>query len=185
MPNWSEGRPLWIAVAILFVIVLARAQATYWVGRAARTGSLHTRLAPRLTGPRMTSAIQKLHRWGAPLVTVSFLTVGFQTVVNAAAGFTGMRWPRYTVAMVPGCVAWAFIYATVGLAAFDAWLALAARSTWWAVLLLVLLVALAGLLVHRYRRRRSPSAPLSGPIDSGAALPEHRGQHPQPENRGQ
>ncbi|WP_029137099.1 DedA family protein [Nakamurella lactea] len=176
MPNWWQGRPLWIAAIILFVIVFARAQGTYWIGRAARSGSLRTRWAPKLTGPRVSSAVRKLNRWGAPLVTVSFLTVGFQTVVNAAAGLTAMRWPRYTLAMVPGCVAWAFIYATVGLAAFDAWLALAARSAWWAWLVAALLAVGVLLLLRRLRRSRG--------LDSGSVVPEDRSHRPQAENGG-
>ena len=52
-------------------------------------------------------------------MTVSFLTVGLQTVVNAAAGLIRMPWIRYTVAMLIGCIAWAAIYATVGIAAVE------------------------------------------------------------------
>lgn len=169
MPSWWQGRPLWLAVAILFVIVLVRAQATYWIGRAARSGSLRTRWAPKLTGPRISAAVTKLNKWGAPLVTVSFLTVGFQTVVNAAAGLTAMRWPRYTVAMLPGCLAWAFIYATIGLAAFDAWLALAARSVWWAWVLLATAAALVLWLMLRRRsaRRSARTSALGTSAPSG------------------
>ena len=34
MPSWLVGRPFAIAWAVLFGIVLLRAQATYWAGRA-------------------------------------------------------------------------------------------------------------------------------------------------------
>ena len=61
---------------------------------------------------------------------MSFLTVGLQTVVNAAAGLIRMPWVRYTIAMLIGCVAWALIYATVGIAAVEACIALAAHSPW-------------------------------------------------------
>ena len=86
MPSWLEGKPFAITFAVLFGIVLLRAQATYWLGRGVTAGVLHTRWADRITGPRTTKAIASLNRWGPPLVTVSFLTIGFQTVVNAAAG---------------------------------------------------------------------------------------------------
>ena len=115
---------------MLFVIVLLRAQATYWLGRGVTAGVLHTRCADKVTGPRTTKAIASLNRWGPPLVTVSFLTIGLQTVVNAAAGLIRMPWIRYTIAMLIGCVAWALIYATVGIAAVEAGLALAAHSPW-------------------------------------------------------
>ena len=128
MASWFDGAPFWIAFAALFGIVCVRAQATYWAGRGLTAGARRTRLADRIDNPRTTRVTDALNRWGAPLVTLSFLTIGFQTAINAAAGITRMRWPRYTLAMVPGCLAWAAIYATVGLAAAQAWIALAARS---------------------------------------------------------
>ena len=86
MPTWFEGMPFGIAVVALFLIVLLRAQATYWIGRGVVAGALRTRFADKLTGPRTTRAIELLNRWGPPVVTVSFLTVGFQTVANARGG---------------------------------------------------------------------------------------------------
>lgn len=130
MPSWLDGKPFVITFSVLFAIVLVRAQATYWLGRGITAGVLHTPLATRISGPRTTRAIESLNRWGPPLVTVSFLTIGFQTVVNAAAGLIRMPWVRYTIAMLIGCVAWAAIYATVGIAAVEAGLALAAHSPW-------------------------------------------------------
>lgn len=167
MPTWFEGMPFGIAVAALFLIVLLRAQATYWIGRGVIAGALRTRLADKLTGPRMTKAISLLNRYGPPVVTVSFLTIGFQTVANAGAGLIRMPWVRYTIAMVIGSVMWALIYATVGFAAFDAAMALAAHSPW---LLLGVVVALIAVVVAvvLVRRRRSAAPPDSLPQDAPA-----------------
>ena len=155
MPSWFDDSPFPIAFAVLFGIVFLRAQGTYWIGRAVTAGLLHTRVATWMTSPRMTRAVDALHRWGLPLVTVSFLTVGFQTVVNAAAGLIRMPWLRYTIAMLIGCAAWAAIYATVGIAAFEASLALAARSPWALVgVLAVLLGVLVAVVVMRARSHR-------------------------------
>jgi len=63
-----------------------------------------------------------------------------------------MSFTRYTVAMVPGCVAWALIYASVGLAAFYAAVALAARSPW--TLAGVGMLVLAGVVALALRRGR-------------------------------
>lgn len=168
MPTWFEGMPFGIAVGALFLIVLLRAQATYWVGRGVTSGALRTRFADRLSGPRTTRAIALLNRYGPPVVTVSFLTVGFQTVANAAAGLIRMPWVRYTVAMVIGCLMWALIYATVGFAAFDAAMALAAHSPWLlvGVVALVVVVGVAIAIVHRRRRSRVP--PDAMPEDASA-----------------
>jgi membrane protein DedA with SNARE-associated domain len=164
VPSWYEGKPFWVTVAVLFCIVLLRAQGTYWLGRGVRAGVLHTRLAAKVTGPRTTRATVALHRWGPPLVTLSFLTVGVQTVVNAAAGMIRMPFLRYTIAMLIGCLAWAFIFATVGIAAVEASIALAARSPWaLATVLIAILAALALWVVLRRRRLRQnedPSVPV-------------------------
>lgn len=156
MPSWFDNSPFGITFAALFGIVFLRAQGTYWIGRAVTAGLLHTRVAGWMTSPRMTRAVDALHRWGLPVVTVSFLTVGFQTVVNAAAGLIRMPWLRYTVAMLIGCAAWAAIYATVGIAAFEASLALAARSPWALVGVLAVLlgVVVAVVVVRRGSRTR-------------------------------
>ena len=158
MPSWLEGKPFAITFAVLFGIVLLRAQATYWLGRGVTVGVLHTPLAAKLDNPKTTRAIAALNRWGLPLVTVSFLTVGLQTVVNAAAGLIRMPWVRYTVAMLIGCAAWAAIYATVGIAAVEGMLTLAAHSPWALGALVVLLIG-AVVAVIVFRRRRGEPAP--------------------------
>ncbi len=174
MPSWLAGRPFAITFLVLFGIVLLRAQATYWAGRGVTTGAMHTSVGERLSGPRLSRAIAAINRWGLPVVTVSFVTVGFQTAVNAAAGLTRMRWTRYTAAMVPGCVAWAAIYATVGFAAITAWLRLG--GAWqWVALGVVALLATAGvaIVVHVRRRLRDARAraaqqPPGGSASAGA-----------------
>ena len=167
MPSWLEGKPFAITFAVLFGIVLLRAQATYWLGRGVTVGVLHTPLAAKLDNPRTTRAIAALNRWGLPLVTVSFLTVGFQTVVNAGAGLIRMPWVRYTVAMLIGCVAWAAIYATVGIAAVEGMLALAAHSPWaLGALVVVLIGAVVAIIVFRRRRSDPASDEMVGETSS-------------------
>jgi membrane protein DedA with SNARE-associated domain len=150
-----DGFPFAGVVGVLFVIVLLRAQGTYWLGRGIAAGSVRSplgrRLGARLSGPGLGRAVALLHRWGPIAVTLSFFTVGLQTMVNGAAGLTRMPFLRYTLAMVPGCVAWAFIYATVGLTAFYAAVSAAAGSPW---ALLAVVGAAAG-VVWAVRRRRA------------------------------
>lgn len=151
MAEWFSGSPFLIAFAALFGIVFARAQLTYWAARGLVAGAGRTRLADRLDDPKTLRITAALNRWGPPLITLSFLTIGIQTAVNAAAGLTRMTWPRYTAWMVPGCLAWAAIYATVGLAAAQAWIALAARSAWapWIGLAAVFAVVALVIVVRR------------------------------------
>ena len=56
-----------------------------------------------------------LHRWGPPAVTLSFLVIGLQTMVNLAAGVARMPMRRYLPAVVAGCTVWAFIWGTGGM----------------------------------------------------------------------
>ncbi len=150
-----SGFPFAGVVAALFVIVLLRAQGTFWLGRGIAAGTIRSpagrRLALRLSGPGLSRAVAFLNRFGLVAVPLSFLTVGLQTMVNAAAGLMRMPWPRYTAAMIPGCVAWAFIYATVGMTAFYAAVAAAAGSPWGVTIVVVLAGLVVGIVLHRRR----------------------------------
>lgn len=147
--------PFAVAVAALFCIVLLRAQGTYWLGRAVAAGATSRPSVRRFAeGPSAVRAIALLHRWGPIAVTLSFFTVGMQTVINAAAGLVRMPWLRYTLFMIPGCIAWAFIYATIGLAAFLAVVSAAAGSPWGIAATAGILAAIV-LAVVVWRRRRT------------------------------
>ena len=161
--------PLVAAVGVLWVIVLCRAGATYALGRLAGTWAQRGRIGAFLEGPRVSRAQESVRRWGAPVVAVSFLTVGFQTAMNAAAGLTRMPLTRYVPALVVGGFAWAVLYATIGLAAFVMWLELSLLSPWAAVAGAVLLVVVIAMLV---RRRLSSRAQAPAPADPSAG--EHR-----------
>lgn len=168
------GYPFAVVVSALFVIVLFRAQGTYWLGRGIAAGTVRSsvgrRLGRRLSGPGLGRAVGYLNRFGPIAVTLSFLTIGVQTMVNAAAGITRMPWPRYTAAMVPGCVAWAFIYATVGMTAFYAAVAAAAGSPWGVVALVGVAAGVVAALVVRRRRaqRAGPGSAAAGPASTDA-----------------
>lgn len=156
-----EGFPFGFVVAGLFVVVFFRAQLTYWLGRGLAAGTIKAgvagRLSRKVSGPAFDRALTYLHRWGPLAVTLCFLTVGIQTMVNLAAGLGRMPFGRYTLAMLPGCAAWALIYATIGLTAFYAGVAAAAGSPWAAATIL-LAIAAAAFLARQHRRRtaRSP-----------------------------
>lgn len=154
VPGFISDGPFVGLFLFLFGVVLLRAQGTYWAGRWARgraerlaatrgeaadVDSRGSRIARRFSGPGMERAQSFLERWGFVGVPVSFLTIGFQTMVNASAGYTRMRWDLYTIAMIPGCIAWAAIYATLGLSVYEAF----ARAPWISLAVLVGVVAVA------------------------------------------
>lgn len=157
--TWSHFLPTFGG---LFVIVMLRANATYWIGRGAAAGTRRWRADERPAGRRsaaMERARVLINRWGPIAVVFCFLTIGIQTAVNATAGVTRMPLQRYLPAVTLGSILWATVYATVGLAAAQAWLAAAARSpaaaTVFAVLVLLVVVAV---IVYRRSRRGGPGA---------------------------
>nr|WP_228549602.1 VTT domain-containing protein [Dietzia sp. DQ11-38-2] len=106
---------------MLFVIVMLRANATYWLGRGALSGGrLSDRVARHLEGRHMQRAQKLSARYGVVAVPLSFLTVGVQTAINFSAGFTRMPLTRYLPAVVVGCALWALLYSTVGMVGWSA-----------------------------------------------------------------
>jgi hypothetical protein len=93
-----------------------------------------------------------VHRWGPFAVTFAYLTVGLQSAVFVGSGLVRMPYLRFSVASVPGSIAWALIWGTVGLAAVWAAVRLATASPW---ALAGVVVALAGLVTWRVLRRRA------------------------------
>lgn len=114
-------QPFGIAFATLFVIVMLRGNATYWLGRGALSGGkLSARMAHRLEGPVMQRAQRFSARFGVVAVPLSFLTVGLQTAILFSAGFTLMPLRRFLPAVTVGCVLWALLYSTVGMVGWAA-----------------------------------------------------------------
>ena len=155
MDFW-EGWPYPVAVAALFVVVMLRAGGTYLIGRAAREGVRRSRLSRVMSKPRFARIQQVVARWGAPVVTASFLTVGIQTLVNLAAGVMRMPLRRYIPALTVGAIIWAFLYATLGFATFSAsWQIYDLSHVVAIVSVVVLLAGLAGYIVWQVRHRNA------------------------------
>jgi membrane protein DedA with SNARE-associated domain len=146
--------PFWQAFLALFLIVMARSNATYWVGRGAIAGWRRYRGSHRDLTARAEALLRRL---GPFAVTLSYLTIGIQTAVHLTAGVMRMPLRYYLAAAVVGSAVWAALYATVGLAVVQAWLAAEAGSWWGAAVIALAGLALAGWLVAR-SRSTSPRA---------------------------
>jgi membrane protein DedA with SNARE-associated domain len=154
--DFWRGWPYPAAVAMLFVVAMLRAGATYALGRAAQTGARRTPIAKLMARPGFARAQGLVSRWGAPVVTLSFLTVGVQTLVNLVAGMTQMPLRRYVPALAVGSLLWGLLYATVGFAGVTAWWQLYQRSPLAAVASLVVVVlGVAAYVVRQVWLRRS------------------------------
>ncbi|MFJ6102246.1 DedA family protein [Streptomyces sp. NPDC092359] len=147
-----------LTAGTLYVIVLLRAGGTFALGWLTGAGARRSRFAGRISSAKFLRAERAIQRWGAPVVAVSFLTFGFQTVANFLAGSMRMPLPRYLPALFLGGAAWALIYATVGLGLFEVLGRLFAERTALGVsAAAVLLLAVCGVVVYRRRRATPPS----------------------------
>lgn len=116
--SWSL--PWGVVVAILFCIVSARATGTYYIGRAIVAGTAKTKWNSLIESKPYKVGSSWLNRWGAPAVTLCFITVGVQTAVLLAAGISRMPLRKFIVALIPGAIVWGMIYGTVGFVGFVA-----------------------------------------------------------------
>ncbi|HEY1134040.1 MAG TPA: VTT domain-containing protein [Nocardioides sp.] len=116
-----SDQPVAIAFGLLWLIATLRGGATYGLGRGLRGASGRNERAARLLArPEVARAESTVRRFGAPAVTLCFLTVGVQTAVNVAAGVLRMPLRRYVPALLAGAAIWATIYVTVGIAVLSA-----------------------------------------------------------------
>lgn len=160
MTGFFAGWPYPVAVTVLFLIALARGNATYWVGRAVQAGAGRTRARRLVNSSGFARARRLINAWGPPVVAASFLTVGFQTLLNLAAGVTRMPLRRYLPAVAIGSLLWGFLYGTVGFVTVSAWVKLYELSPLAAVISAVaLLSALAAFVLVQLTQRRHRDQP--------------------------
>ncbi|MER7519102.1 VTT domain-containing protein [Streptomyces sp. NPDC126499] len=147
-----------LTAGALYAIVLLRAGGTFAVGWLAGAGARRSRFAGRISSAKFRRAERAIQRWGAPVVAVSFLTVGFQTAANFLAGSMRMPLRRYLPALFVGGAAWALIYATAGIGVLEVLGRLfAERPALGVCAVAVLVLAVCGVVVYR-RRRAAPSS---------------------------
>lgn len=162
-----------------FFLAMARGQGIYWLARVVTDRALA--LGEPKAGWRRTTyrwlhsegvarARASLARWGWPLVPFAYLTVGFQSMVMAAAGMVRMSWKVFTLAQIPGSIAWAVIYTTVGFAFWGAFFAAVQGNPGWVLLLLALVVVVVALMVRRRRVRAARPGPAPHAPESSANL---------------
>ncbi|MDT0327872.1 DedA family protein [Nocardiopsis lambiniae] len=159
MPQFAflEGQPFWVVYFTLLVVILLRAPATYWIGRGLGAGVNRSRMGTRL-GPRLDRAKNLVDRYGAPVVTLSFFTVGMQTAINLAAGVVRMRFPRYFAAVFVGGLAWAGLWGMVIAGIVGTWLTLFLDSPWTAIGVVAVAAVLVTVMVLLRRRGASRAA---------------------------
>ena len=157
--------PLFFSATLLFSIAMIRGQATYWLARMVTQramrggvgmGGWRASVSAWVSGEAVGRGRQAVERFGVVVVPACYLTVGLQTVVLAAAGCLRLKWITFTVAQIPGALAWALIYTTVGFAVWGAAIGAVAGNP----VVLLSCAALAGVilvLLFSLRLRRMKS----------------------------
>lgn len=142
---------------------------TVRAGEAEGGAPLRARVEQLMHTPTARRALTLVHRWGPLAVTGAYLTVGLQTAVFVASGLLRMPYVRFTLASIPGSVAWSFIWGTVGLGAVWAAARLASASPWALGAAIVVLAALSAWVVARRRARTSETGAAAGQHVDGLA----------------
>ena len=113
--------PLGTIWLILLGIIILRAGGTYVLGRLARSGVIRFPKVHKLLSSAAYKKVERaVDRWGAPFVSLSFFTIGIQTLANLYAGTSRMSLWRYIPALLVGGAGWALVYSTVGFVGFTA-----------------------------------------------------------------
>ena len=130
---------LWLGALLSWIAALTGAAAAFGLGRV-----LGRDAVDRLTRGRLERADQLLahHGFGAVLAARLTPVLPF-TVINYAAGLTGVQWRHYVLGSALGMVPGSLAYAALGAWGADPW------GIFAGVAVLVALVALGGLLGRR------------------------------------
>lgn len=171
LPEFFDGWPFWLVFGFLFFGAMTRGQAIYWMARVVTEQSLRRarprsgwrkRAADWLEGEGVGTGIETVRRWGLPAITACYLTVGLQTLILAGAGVLRIGAWGFFLAQIPGSIAWAIIYSTIGWAVWEAAVVTAAGSPW-GLLGLGAAAVIVVLVVIRRRAARAAARPAQPP----------------------
>src|SRR5690625_7379250 len=89
MSNFLSEGPFWAVFIVLFIGAMLRGQLLYWIGRIPTEQALK-RTAPTsgwrykvhrwLSDGGADAGVRSIQRWGLPIVSLCYLTVGFQSL---------------------------------------------------------------------------------------------------------
>ena len=181
MDEMLSNFPFWGAWIFMYVLGTLRGQGTYWIGRGASSAATHVgseeehdskwaKIKAWLNSDRTKTGRTLVHKIGVVAVPLSYLTVGLQTAVLAAAGLVRIQWWKFTVAQIPGAIAWATIYSGVGLAGWSAVLAIFTGDGIVPAIVFVVLVAvvIAAIVFVSKSLRKNSAAKTQRDVPAGS-----------------
>ncbi len=169
----SQGKVNVVALcAVVVVAVIAGDSVGYLVGARYGTSLLDTRLLSRRRAG-IHRALEGLERRGATYVFLGRFTAFFRAVVPGLAGMSDLAYRRFFLANAAGGICWGVGYTLLGYFAGHAYKKVESYSTYAAIGVAVLVVAIAVAFSVRGRRheRREEQAFEAG-APSEAASPD-------------
>lgn len=162
MEEAFSGFPIGITFVLFFLGAMIRGQGTYWLGRIITEQSLK-RTSPKegwrksvhdwLQGDSVGRGAAFIRKFGVAAVPFAYLTVGLQTLIIVAAGVMRINIVAFTIAQIPGALAWATIYTTVGFAVWGAVFGTIQGNPVFTALLVLMVAGIVALVIRKRRRR--------------------------------
>ncbi len=149
----SQGRVNIVVLCVVIVVAIVLGSSLgYVIGW--RGGARLLELRPLRRHQRgIDRALEGLNRRGATYVFIGRFTAFFRAVVPGLAGMSEMSFARFTVANVTSAVCWGSGYALLGYFTGAAYKRVERDSTYVAIGVAVLIVAIAAYFWMRARRR--------------------------------
>jgi membrane protein DedA with SNARE-associated domain len=146
---------------VAFVAAVTGDSLSYLVGRlGGRPLVLRFGRYVRLTPARLDRVETFMRRHGPQVVVVARFVEGLRQLNGVVAGVTGMAWPRFVLFNAIGAAAWVVVWSTAGYFAGNHLAAItAAIHRYQLVAIVVGVLAVAGYLLLRARRRRAAHTP--------------------------
>ncbi|MER7079863.1 membrane protein DedA, SNARE-associated domain [Saccharopolyspora kobensis] len=139
----------------------------FWLGRRYRLKMRETKVVRKLGQQHWDRAGQLLRKWGIGAVLVGRFLPVVRTLMPAAAGTSGMSYPKFAVSSLIGAIAWSATHVSIG------WLAGASakyiedalgRTSW----ILMAAVVVIGVSIWLLRRRRGTKQPEAAAAEEPA-----------------
>jgi membrane-associated protein len=176
----SQGKVNIVALcAIVVIAAIVGDSVGYLVGTRYGTRLLEVKILQRRRAG-IAKALRGLERRGATYVFLGRFTAFFRAVIPGLAGMSKMHYPRFLAANAAGGFCWGIGYCLLGYFAGHAYKRVEQYSTYAALGVAALVIAIAVVLSVRGRRRErlEEAAFESARPDEGPSGPPHEGPAP-------
>lgn len=151
----------WAAVVMGIVVAVFASvgdHVGYLLGRRFGSGMRDRKVIQKLGVANWDRAVGVLERRGAWAVFLTRLVPVIRTLMPAAAGVAGLRYPAFLAASICGSITWAAVYVGCGVLlrnSLDAVQRVLGNAAW-VIVAAAVVVGVAVFLVKRARKRRAP-----------------------------